>query len=104
MATEFSVNNFDMPRIRSLLVSSISYEDNESTINRNRDLDGRLEPTEANIGQLIPDEKNRLMEILEKYKDTLRSTPKVVDTCYGPPMILQNKDPNDKPYVRSNDK
>ena len=73
MAIVYSVNNFDTPRIQSLLKSppETRTEDEGRTPHvSERQADSR-EPTrqsnldEANIGQLSPTEKEALMEVLK---------------------------------------
>ena len=102
-----SVNNFDTPRIQSLLKPlpqtcinderktlhspERQTESHESTLQSNLD--------EANIGQLSPTEKETLMEVLKEYADIVAANSKDVAACRGPPMRFELKDPNSARYV-----
>ena len=107
VATVYSVNNFDTPRIQSLLKSlpRTRTEDEGRTPHvSGRQADSR-EPAqqsnldEANIGQLSPTEKEALMEVLKEYTNVFAANPKAVAACRGPPMRFELKDPNSAPYV-----
>ena len=107
MATVYSVNNFDTPRIQSLLKSlpQTCTEDERRTLHvSERQADSR-EPTqqsnldEANIGQLSPTEKKALIKVLKECAGVFAANPKAVAASRGPPMRLKLKDPNSAPYV-----
>ena len=109
VATLYSVNNFDTPRIQSLLkpepLPQTCTDDESKTIHGPERPAESREPTqqsnldEANIGQLSPTEKEALMEVLNEYADVFAANPKAVVACRGPPMRLELKDPNSAPYV-----
>ena len=74
MAKGYSVNNYDLLRIRSVISSQVR----ETTVSSDQTLDEPLEgesetPTvnleEAKAGQLTPSQRSRLMALLEKYRD-----------------------------------
>ena len=73
IATVYSVNNFDTPRIQSILKPlPQSYAgDERTTLNvserqaESRELAQQNTLDEANIGQLSPPEKEALMEVLK---------------------------------------
>ena len=105
VAIVFSMNNFDLPRLQSLLESQGSSKDSPPETVEKDQTSVAEQPVqsvnlaEANIGQLIPKQKKALMKLLEEYKDIFAINPKNVDACEGPPMILELKDPNSTPYV-----
>ena len=109
VATVYSVNNFDTPRIQSLLnpepLPHTCTDDEKKTIHGPEKPTESRKPTqqsnldEANIGQLSPTEKEALMEVLKEYVDVFAANPKAVAVCRGPPMRLELKDPNSGPYV-----
>ena len=92
VATEYNVNNFDIPRIQSLLKSlPQSYAgDERKVLNVPERQDDSCEPVkqdslgEANLGQLSPSEKEALMEVLKEYADVFAANPKAVVACRGP--------------------
>ena len=96
MATLYSVNNFDTPRIQSRLkpLPQICTEDERKTLHatekqaESRELAQQSNLDEANIGQLSPTEKEALMEVLKGYADVFAANPKAVAVCRGPPMRL----------------
>ena len=109
VAIVYSVNNFDTPRIQSLLkpipLPQICTEDKKETARGPEKSAESLEQPrqgnldEANIGQLSPTEKEALMEVLKEYTDVFAANPKAVAACKGPPMRLELKDPNSAPFV-----
>ena len=107
IATAYSVNNFDVPRIQSLLKPlPQSYAGDERiTLNvpeRQADFRESIQQNnldEANLGQLSPLEKEALMEVLKEYVDVFAVNPKVDAACSGPPMRLELKYPNSALYI-----
>ena len=107
VATVYSVNNFDTPRVQSLLkpLRQSCTEDERRALNaperqaESRELAQQNNLDEANIGQLSPTEKEEPREVLKEYLDTFAANPKAVAACRGPPMILELKDTNSAPYV-----
>ena len=100
VATGYSVNNYDLPRIRSLISSQVRETIVSSDQTLNEPLEGEQESQsvnleEANVGQLTPSQKRRLMALLEEYRYIFAA----VEACGGPLMMLEVKDPNSKPYV-----
>ena len=103
----YTVNNFDTPRIQSLLkpvpqtcTRNESYIQNvperqaeslESAQQNNLD--------EANIGELSATEKEAPKEVLREYADVFAVNPKAVAACRGLTMKLELKDPKSAPYV-----
>ena len=107
MATVYSVNNFDAPRIKSLLKSlpqTCTEDEGRTPHVSGKQADSR-EPAqqsnldEANIGQLSSTEKEALMEVLKEYANVFAANPKAVAACREPPMRLELKDPSSAPYV-----
>ena len=109
VATVATVNNFDTPRIQSLLKfapQTCTEDEGRTTHVSGRQADSRKlarqsNLDEANIGQLSPTEEEELMEVLKEYADVFAANPKAVAACRGPPMRLELKDPNSAPYVAS---
>ena len=110
VATVYSANNLDTPRIQSLLkLLPQSYAvDERITLNvperptETRDSAQQNNLDETNIGQLSPPDKVALTEVLKEYADVFAVNPKAaVAACRGPPMRLKLKDPNSAPYVAS---
>ena len=109
LAIVYSVNNFDTPRIQSLLkpkpLPQTGIDDERKIIHGPERPAEWHEPTqqsnldEANIGQLSPTEKEALMEVLTEHADAFAANPKAVAACRGPPMRLELKDPNSAPYA-----
>ena len=103
----YSVNNFETPRIQSLLkpLPQSYAEDERITLNvperqaESRESAQQNNLDEANIGQLSPPEKGALMEVLKEYVDVFVANPKAVDACRETLMRLELKDSNSAPYV-----
>ena len=82
VATVYSVNNFDTPRIQSLLKSlpQTCIEDEGRTLHVSvRQADSAAQQSnldEANIVKLSPTEKEALMEVLKEYADVFAANPK----------------------------
>ena len=103
----YGVNNFDTPRVQSLLkpLPQTCTEDERNLLNvpvrqaESRESAQQNTLDEANIGQLSPTEKEALIEVLKGYADVFAATPKAMAACRGPPMKLERNDPNSAPYV-----
>ena len=88
VATVYSVNNFDIPRIQSFLKTLLHFyaEDERITLNvPERQVDSRGSTQqghvdEANIGQLSPLKKEALMEIQKEYAEVFAANPIAVAT------------------------
>ena len=106
VATVYSANNFDNPRIQPILKPPPqTCTGNERKILNvpERQAESRQPAQqnsldEANIGQHSPIEKKALMKVLEEYADVFAAN-LAVAACRGPPMRLELKDPNSAPYV-----
>ena len=109
VASVYGVNNFDTPRLQSLLktLPQTCTGNERNVLNvpekqaESRELVQQNNQDETNIGQLSPMKKEALVEVLRKYADVFGVNPKVVAACRGPPMRLELKDPNSAPYVAS---
>ena len=105
VATAYSVNNFDPPRIQSPLDSQPQPRKRGQQKQQGKDKLVEEEETpvadlrDANIGQTIPAEKEKVLDLLKQYIDIFGVNSKVVDACEGPPTILELKDPKPSPYV-----
>ena len=85
VATVYRVNNFDIPRIQSVDVPETQAGSHESVQQNSLD--------EANTGQLLPSEKQALVEVLKEYHDVFAANPEAVAASRGPPMRLKLKGP-----------
>ena len=93
VATVYSGNNFDIPRIQSLLKPlPQSYAgDERMALNIPERQGNSREPAqqdtldETNLGQLSPSEKEALMEVLQEYADVFAVNLIAVAACRGPP-------------------
>ena len=103
----YSVNNFDIPRIQSLLkpLPQTCTNDEKKILHdpekqaESHELTQQSNLNEANIGQLSPAEKEAPIEVLKEYADVVVANLKAVAACREPPMRLELKDPNSTPYV-----
>ena len=103
----YSVNNFEIPRIQSLLkpLPQTCTNDEKKTLHdlekqaESHELTQQSNLNEANIGQLSPTEKEALMEVLKEYADVVVANLTVVATSREPPTRLELKDLNSTPYV-----
>ena len=106
VATVYSANNFDIPRIQSLLQPlprSYAGDENIPLNVPEQQADSR-NPTqdsldEANLGQLSPSEKGALMEVPKQYADFFTANSKPIAACRGPPLRFELKAPNSAAYV-----
>ena len=94
VATVYSANNFDVPRIQSHLESlpQASQDDRDPKEEHLR-TDGADQTQQdnlegANFGQLSPSEKEVLIGTLRDNADLFAVNRKAVAACKGPPMIL----------------
>ena len=87
VAIVFSMNNFDLPRLQSLLESQGSSKDSPPKTDEKDQASVAEQPVqsvnlaEANIRQLSPKQKEALMKLLEEYKGIFATNPKNVDAC-----------------------
>ena len=99
--TVYSVNNFDIPQIHSLLkpLAQSCAGDKRSTLSvleRHADSHESTQQDnldEVNVGQLSPLERKGLMEGLKYYADVFSANPKAVVAFRGPPMSLGVRTP-----------
>ena len=105
VATVYSVNNCDIPRIQSLLKPLPQSYAVEERIILNVPTPGsqpnRTNLDEANIGQLSPPAKEALMEVQKEYAEVFAADPKAAAACRRPPMRRKLKDPNRASYIAS---
>lgn len=104
VATGYTVNNYDTPRIRSLLMTrktepQMSPDCDLSDTHEREPETPAVNLRDANIGQLTPAQEDRLMTLLDQYRDILSVNSEAVEAYGGPPMILELKDPKSKPHV-----
>ena len=104
VATVYSLDSFDLPRIQSLLkpLSQSYARDDRTTLNVPERQASSHESTrqdpldEAIIGQLSPYKKETLMEVVNEYADVFAANPKAVTPCREPPMRLELSTPTER--------
>ena len=106
-ATVYSVNNFEIARIQSLLkflpqshtgdeTSTMGVPEGEGDSIKSPQQDNL---GEVNIDQLSQSEKATLTEVLKDYADVFAANPKTVAAYRGPSMKLELKDLNSALHV-----
>ena len=106
VATTYSVNNYDPPRIQSLLnpPPQLRKRDKQKQQCKNKLVEEKERAPaanlcDANVVQANPAEKEQVLDLLEQYTNIFAVNPKVVAVCEGSPMVLELKDPKCPPYV-----